>query len=107
MHGGRSPAIDVEIDSEPGEGLLYDAVVLVHNVLRRTALLAGLDGDGHSVLVRAADVEHVLAAHPEIPDIDIGRYIDAGKVADVNGTVGVRQRAGHQGSFVILFHIVS
>ena len=100
MHLGRRPGIDVEVDAEAREGVLHHAVVLVHDVLRSDALGAGLDGDGHAVLVGAADEDDVLAPHPEVADVDVAGDVGTGQVADMDGTVGVRKRAGHEGSLV-------
>ena len=105
MHIRRCTAIDIEIDSESCKGILYDSVILVHDVLRCAVLLLGLDGDGHAVLIGAADIKHILAPEPEIPDIDIGRDIHAGKMSDVDRAVRIRQRTGYERSFEILFHI--
>ncbi len=90
MRGVRGSGVDVEGDAEVLERLLDDVMVAVHDVLRGHALLAGLDGDGHAVLVGAADEEHLLAVVAQIARVDVGRDIDAGEVADVDGTVGVR-----------------
>ena len=104
VHLGRGAAIDVEMDAEPLERVLDDAVVAVHDVLRGAALLAGLDGDGHAVLVGAADIQDFPAAHAQVAHIDVCGYIDTGEVADVDRTVGVRQRAGHEGSLELFVH---
>ena len=104
VHLGGRTAVDVEMDAQALEGVLDDPVVAVHDVLRRAALLARLDGDGHAVLVGAADVQHFPAAHPQVADVDVGRHIDTGQVADVDRTVGVGQRTGHEGSFELFVH---
>ena len=52
---GGGPGVDVEIDSEPQEGILYDSVVLVDYVLWRDPVGAGLDGYRDSVLIGTAD----------------------------------------------------
>ena len=104
VHLGGGAAIDVEVDAEPFEGVLDDAVVAVHDVLRGASLLAGLDRNRHAMLVGAADIQHFPAAHPQVADIDISRHIDTGQVADVDRTVGVRQRTGHEGSFELFVH---
>ena len=96
----RGAGIDVEVDAQGCEGVLHYAVVLVHNVLRGDTLLPRLDGDGDSVLVGAADKQYVLPAHAQISDIDVSGNVSAGQVADMDRTVGVRERTGHKGSFV-------
>ena len=98
---GRA-GIDVEVDAEAGEGVLHHLVVLVHDVLRRDALGARLDGDGHAVFVGAAHEDDVLAPQPEVADIDVAGDVGAGQVADMDGTVRVRKRAGHEGSLVVV-----
>ena len=91
------PGIDVEVDAEAREGVFHHLVVLVHDVLRRDALGARLDGDGHAVFVGAAHEDDVLPAQAEIADIDV-----AGDVGTGHGTVRVRKGAGHEGSLVVV-----
>ena len=98
MYGGGRPAVDVEIDAQPGEGVPYQAVVPVHYVLGRTALLAGLDCDGHPVFVGAAHEQHVLALQAKIPDVYVGRHVDSGQMSYMHRAVGVRQGAGYKRS---------
>ena len=57
------------------------------------------------MFVGAAHIEHVLPFHSEVAHIDVGGDIHSRKMSDVHGAVGIRQRAGHEGSFVVLFHI--
>ena len=98
--------IDVEIDSQAGEGVLDYLVIAVHDVLRGAAFGTCLYGDGHSVLVASADEEDIFPAHAEIPYVDVGRHIHACKVADVYGAVCIRKRTGYKGAreFGILTH---
>ena len=98
-------AVDVERDAQFGEAVLDNLVVAVDDVLRRDALLAGLDGDGHAVLVAAADEHHLLALGAEVAHIDVGGHVDAGQVADVHRAVGVGQRRG-DGVAAVLFVFV-
>ena len=107
MHPGRGPRVDVEIDAEAREGVLHHLVVLVHDVLRRNALGARLDGDGHAVLVGAAHEDDVLPAHAEIADVNVSGNVGAGQMADVDGTVRVGKGAGHEGSLVLHFNLPS
>ena len=105
--GGGGAAVDVERDAEVAERLADDLVVAVHDILGRAALFLGADGDGHAVLVAAADEEHVLALQAQVADVDVGGYVDAGQMADVDGAVGVGQGARHESSLEFLFfHIV-
>ena len=96
------PGIDVEVDAEAREGVFHHLVVLVHDVLRRDALGARLDGDGHAVFVGAAHEDDVLPAQAEIADIDVAGDVGTGQVADMDGTVRVRKGAGHEGSLVVV-----
>ena len=86
-------AIDVEV------------VVAVHDILRGTALHAGLDRDRDSVLIASADIKHILSPHPEVPDVDVRRHVYPGQMTDVDRPVGIRQRTGHKCSLEFLFHI--
>ena len=92
VHLAGGAAVDVEVDAETREGVLDDLVVPVDYVLRSAALLTGLDGDRHSVLIASADIEHVLALHAQVPHIYVSRHIHAGKMAYVHRSVGIRER---------------
>ena len=105
MHLRAGTSVNVEIDTEARERVLDNLVILVHNILRRAALLTGLDRNRHTVFVAAAYIEHILSPHPEISDVDIRRHIDTGEMADVDRAVGIRQRTGHKCSFEFLIHI--
>ena len=98
-------AIDVEVDSQTRERILDDLVVTVHDILRGTALHAGLDRDRDSVLIASADIKHILSPHPEVPDVDVRRHVYPGQMTDVDRSVGIRQRTGHKCSLEFLFHI--
>ncbi len=88
--------IDVEGNAEIGERFLDDVVVLVYDILGGASLLAGRDRDGHAVFVGAAHEEGLASTHPQVTDIDVGRDIHAGQMADVDRTVGIRQRASDE-----------
>ena len=103
---GRGSGIDVETDTELSEGLLYQLMVFVHDILRRAALLAGLNGDGHPMLIRSAHEEHVPAAHSQVPDVDISGNVDSRQVSDVNRSVGIRQ-SGRNKITLKFLHILS
>jgi len=66
-------------------------MVAVNHLLRGDALLAGFKGDRNSMLVRAADGNDVLAAHPEVTGIDIRRHVNPCKVPYVYWSVGIRK----------------
>jgi hypothetical protein len=55
----------------------------------------GTHHDRSPVVVRPADEYHVLPDPPQVPDIEICRYI-CPEMADMAGPVGIRQPAGHQ-----------
>ena len=58
-------------------------------------------GNGHPMFVAAANESHLFALHSEVTGINIGRYVNSGQVANVNRSVGIRQRGRNQGAFVI------
>ncbi len=100
VHRRSGAGIDVEVDAQARESVFHHLVVLVHDLLRGNPGLAGLDGDGYPVFVAAADEQHVFPAHAQVSYIDVSGDIGAGQMADVDGTVGVGKRTGHEGSFV-------
>ncbi len=102
---GSGAAIDVERDTELLEGIFDDVVVTVHYVLGRHALLLGLYGDGDTVLVAASNHQDVASLETQEAGVDVGRHVDAGKVADVYRPVGVRQRRGDKCSLEFLLHV--
>ena len=57
------------------------------------------------MLIRSAYIQHVLPFHPEVTHVNIRWHINTGKVADMHGTVRIRQRTGHKSSFVVSAHI--
>ena len=96
VRGRRGAGVDVEGDAEIGKRLFDERMILVDNILRGTSFLAGRHGDGHAVLVGAADKERLAPAHPQIADIDIGRDIDTGQMSDMDRAVRIRQRASDE-----------
>ena len=105
MRLGGGASVGVEGDAEALERLLDEFVVAVDHLLRGAVLLAGTYGDGHAVLVGAADEEHVTLAQPEVTHIDVGGHVDAGQVTYVHAAIGIGQRGRDQRTFEILFHI--
>ncbi len=79
-------------------------MVAVYDILRSDALLAGLQGDGYSMLVAAAYHDGILAAQAQEAGIDVGGYIYSGEMADMNGTIGIGQSRGDEGAAEFLFH---
>ena len=81
-------------------------MVAVHDVLRRDTFGFRLDGDWHTVLVRAANHNHVFTFESEIAGVDVGRHIHTGEVSDVDRTVCVWQSCCNQRAFeFFFFHI--
>ena len=100
----RGASEHVERDAELFKRVLDDAVISVHNLLRRAAFLACADGDGHAVLVRAADVEHVLPFEAQVAHVDVGGDVHPGKVSYMHAAVGVGQGCRDEGAVEFLFH---
>ena len=82
-------SVYVERYAEFLERVFYYLVVAVHYVLRGHSLFAGLDGYGHSVLVAAADKEHLVAAQTQVACVNVGGHIYSGQMADMHRTVGI------------------
>ena len=106
MNVGRCAGINVEIDSQADEGVLYNLVITVYDILRGASFAAGLYGDGHAVLVASADEQDIFAAHPEVSHIDVGGDVYSCKVTDVHRSVGIWKRTGDKGArkFIFLTH---
>ena len=79
-------------------------MVSVYNILRRTPLFSGLDRDRHTMLIRAADKEDILAPHPEIPDINVCRHIHPCEMSYVHRPVGIWQCTCNESSSIVVFH---
>ena len=101
---GGCARIDVERYSEIGQRLLDDGVITVDDVLRCHPFAAGAQGDGHAMFVAAADHQHVASLKPEIAGIDVGRDVDAGKMAYMDRPVGVREGRCYESALEVLFH---
>ena len=70
----------------------------VHNFLRAYPFIPGFQGDRHPVLIRSADGDHISSPLSEVSNINIRRDIYPGQVPQVNGSVGIGQCRGYQGS---------
>ena len=92
----RGARVDVERHAEPFERRFNQLVIAIDDLLGRDALFAGLDGDGHAVLVAAADRDHVVSFQAQVARVDVRRDIDARQVADVYRAVGVGQCRGDE-----------
>ena len=95
VHLGTGAPVNVEVYTQGLEASVDYAVIAVNYVLWAAALLACLDGDRHSVLIGAADEQHLASAQTQIAHIDVGRDIHSCQVADVDRPVGVWQGCGH------------
>ena len=100
----RGARVDVERHAEALERTLDEAVVAIDDLLRGNTLLAGLDRDGHAVLVAAADRDHVAALQAQVACVDIRRYVDSRQVADMYGAVGIGECRSHEIAFELFSH---
>ena len=66
LFGGGTAKL-VELAAEPLVDLLVHLVVLVAHLDRGHTLLEGLGLGGRTVLIRAADVDHVVATETAVP----------------------------------------
>ncbi len=83
-------------------------MVAVADILRGHAFLLGADGDGHTMLIAAADEDHRLLSQAQVAHVDVGRHIDAGEVADMHAAIGIGQSGGHGGPLeMFFFHVYS
>ena len=79
-------------------------MVAVDDVLRRHALGFCFYGDGHPVLVTAADKGDVAAVQAQETRVNVCRDVNSGKVSDVDWPVGIGQCGSYKGAFVFFFH---
>ena len=81
-------------------------MITVYHILRGDTLLAGTNGDGHTVFVRTSDEHHVALLQTQVTYVDVGRYVNASQVTNMHTTIGIGQGRGHSYSLIIfLFHI--
>ena len=100
------PAVYIERDAEFLEALLDHLMVAVHHILRGDTLLTGTNRDGHTMLIRTTDKQHLALLQSQVAHIDICRHIYTGQVTDMNTTIGVGQCRRHRRSLesLVLFH---
>jgi hypothetical protein len=96
---GSRTAVDVERNAEFLERILDDLVVTVHDILWSHSLVARLDGNGHTVLVAAADHEDFLASEAHVAGVDVGRHVDAGEMADMHRSVCIGESRCDESAF--------
>ena len=77
-------------------------MIAVHDVLWCNPFLAGLDGDGHAVLVAATNKHNLFTLRAQIADIDIGRHIHPSQMSDVHRPVSIGQCRSYCITFVFL-----
>jgi hypothetical protein len=96
----------VEGDSESFKGVADHHVVVVHDRLRRAALLHGLDGDGCAMFIRPTDKDDVLTLGTRIAHEDIRRQVSSCEMANVQRAICIRQRGSDCTPFELLaFHL--
>ena len=101
----RCPRIDIERHSQPLERLFDQVMVTIHDLLRGHPLLAGLYGDGHAVLVRSADRNHVAALQPQVTRVNIRRYINSRQMADMHRAVCIGESRCNEVTLELFCHI--
>ena len=79
-------------------------MIAVYHILRSDTFLFGTDGDGYPMFVGTSDEKYILFFQSQIADIDVCRYIYTGQMADMDGTVRIRQCRCDGSSFKVLFH---
>ena len=79
--------VDVERNAHFVEALFDHCVVFVNHLLRAHAFFQGAYGDGHTVFVAASHEFHVAFLLALVADVNIGGYVAAGEVADVQRAV--------------------
>ena len=98
---GGGAGIYVEGYSEFLERILDNLVVTVDDVLGRHAFLARFQGDGHAMLVAAANHADLAVVEAQIAGVDIRRHVDSGEMSDVDGAVGIGESCGDKCSLVV------
>jgi hypothetical protein len=77
-------------------------MIPVDNLLWRNTLITGFQGNWYAMFVGTAYRNDIFALQPEIPCVNIGRYINSGQVTDVDRSVGIGESGGDQVSFKLL-----
>ena len=106
MHFRSRTSVYIKRDAELLERVLDKRMITVYHILWGDAFFLGTDGNGHAMLIRPADKKHVFFLQTKVTHINIRRHIHACKMADMHGTVGIRQGRCHGGSFEFLLHCV-
>ena len=102
VQGSTCSVVVVERDAQAREGLFVQGVVLVNDLLRAYAFFFGADRDGCAMLIGTAYPEHVAPHEPQVAHVDICGQVRSGQMAEVQGTIGIRQgRSDH----IFLSHV--
>ena len=100
-----STTIHIKRYAEFLKAVLNKIMVAVHHLLDCDSLLAGTDGNRHTMLIRASDEQYVPTFQTQIAHINVGGNIDTCQMANMNRTVCVWQSGRNKGSFEMLFHL--
>ena len=98
MHTTRGARVDVEIDPKLLKRLLDERVIAIYHLLRCNALGFGFERDGHSVLVRPPNKQHLLSSHSFVAHVNVRRDIHTGKVTYMHRSIGIRERSCNKGT---------
>lgn len=86
----------VKGDTNIFERILEHGVVHIHYSLRGSMRFARFYSYSSAVFVGAAHKNHVFPKQPKVTDIDVCREVSAGKVPDVQWTIGVWKGSGDE-----------
>lgn len=82
--------INIKRDTELLKRFFYQFMIPVYNILRSDTFFLSFNRNRYPVLIGATDKYHFFPLSPQIPYINIGRYIYSGQMADVYRPVGIR-----------------
>ena len=66
-------------------------MVFIHYLLRRNTFFHRPDGNGHAMLIAAANKFNIALLCALVTYINICRNITAGQMANMHGSIGIRQ----------------
>ena len=98
MHTTRGARVDIEIDTELLKRLLDERMIAIDHLLRCDALGFGFERDGHSVLIRPPNKQHLLSSHSFVAHVNVRRDIHTGKVTYMHRSIGIRERSCNKGT---------
>ena len=88
---GRRTRIHIKRHFKIAERVANQGMVFINDLLRRNAFFLGANGNGHAVLVGAANKFYVTPYRAQVAHINIGRQINARQVANVHWAIGIGQ----------------